>query len=335
MRLLNPVKSTRAALARARTYKDRAKILRSYDDRFMAVSGFDLRSPDTWTAAQRGLVTRRYNQIDRIVDAQEKHDYEIDLLKTRVKQIRPYFGEMFKPVKGYDLRDVDEWTKAKVKKATRYFLAMAPDLAKPDKVVKRMRRPERLQAMIMRSDQTELLPGQTAAVFGVESGLDLQIDMDKRGNIIYRLEGIRENELKFNIAALHDDADVEIDRVLALTDANVFRVKLVVGEGYNVFSRSEVRIEVLRYMADYDRSRPRDNIEKWDQFMRGLVAFPGETKRAIRKESAIERALSEARQVEKQKKRADARRKWTVAEAKAGRRLKRGERLTGRLGRVK
>ena len=73
-RLLNPVKTTRAGLARARTYKERAKILRSYDDRFDAVKGFDLRSPQTWTAAQRSLVTRRYKQIDKIVDTQENDD---------------------------------------------------------------------------------------------------------------------------------------------------------------------------------------------------------------------------------------------------------------------
>lgn len=334
-RLLNPVKSTRAGLARARTYKDRAKILRSYDDRFDAIKGFDLRSPDSWTPAQKSLVTRRYKQIDKIVDAQEKYDYDTDLLKGRVKQIRPYFGKVFKPSEGYDLRDIDEWHPSKKKKATRYFLAMAPELMTAKKVVKRMRKPERLEAMILRSDQTEFLPGQTAAVFHVETGRELSIDMNKRGEIIYELDGFEENELRFNIAGLHKDADAEIDRVLAQTDANVFRMKLIVGEGYDVFNRDDIRSEVHRYMQDYQRRRPKEDIEKWDQFMRGLVAFPGETQKAVKSESNQQRALVTSRRKARAKDRAAAKRKWTVAEAKAGHRLKRGELLTGRKGRVR
>ncbi len=334
-RLLNPVKSTRAGLARARTYKDRAKILRSYDDRFDAIKGFDLRSPGTWTPVQKSLVTRQYKQIDKIVDAQEKYDYDTDLLKGRVKQIRPYFGDVFKPSEGYDLRDIDEWHPSKKKKATRYFLAMAPELMTPKKVVKRMRKPERLEAMILRSDQTEFLPGQTAAVFHVEAGRDLSVDMDKRGFITYELDGFEENELRFNIAALRDDADGEIDRILAQTDANVFRTKLLVGEGYDVFNRAQIRTEIHRYMEDYVRRRPRDDIEKWDTFLRGLVAFPGETQKDVEAESQAQRALVTARRKDRAQVRAKAKRKWTVAEAKAGHRLKRGELLTGRKGRIR
>ena len=256
-------------------------------------------------------------------------------MKDRVKQIRPYFGYVFKPSEGYDLRDIEEWHPSKKKKATGYLLAMAPDLMTEEKVIKRMRKPERLEAMIMRSDQTEFLPGQTAAVFHVEKGRELSVDMDKRGVIDYELDGIEENELKFNVANLHKDADAEIDRVLEQTDANVFRTKLIVGEGYDVFNRDDIRSEVHRYMQDYQRRRPKDNIEKWDQFLRGLVAFPGETKRAVTREAKQQRGLVASRRKARATVRAKAKRKWTVAEAKAGHKLTTGEKISGRKGRIR
>ncbi len=333
MRKLNPVQSTRAFLRKQQTYKQRVKILRAYQDDFDADDGFDLRSPDTWTAAQKTKVTRRFKKIDAIVDAQVKYDYDTDQLNKRIKKIRPYFGDKFKAKGGYDLHEIDNWSAAKKKKATKYFLAMAPELMTEKKVVKRMRDPVRLQRMILRTDQTELLPGQTAAVFHVEKGRNVTVEMNRAGKISYELDGVPENELTFNIAALHKNSDAEIDRVLALTDANVFRMKLVVGEGYDTFNRTDIRTEVNRYLADYKRTRKTQ--EKWTKFMTGLVAYPGETLRQVAAQSQQQKNLVKARRKVRAAVRAKGRAPYTIQEIKLGRRLRSGEKITGRRGRTK
>jgi len=315
----NPVKSTRKFLERQQTYKERVKVLRAYQDDFDSGDGFDLRSPDTWTPAQKAKVTRRYNKIDSIVDAQVKHDYDIDLLNQRIKKIRPYFGDTFKAKGGYDLHDIDQWSKAKKKKATKYFLAMSPELMTEKKVVKRMRDPLRLEKMILRSDQTELLPGQTAAVFHVEKGRTVSVEMTKAGKITYELDGVLENELTFNIAALHKDSDKELDRVLSLTDANVFRMQLIVGQGYDTFDREDIRAEVNRYLSDYKRKRKSQ--AKWNEFMTGLVAYPGETMRQVAAQSRQQKKVVEERLKIKRATRAKARKPYTIQEIKQGHRM--------------
>ena len=99
--------------------------------------------------------------------------------------------------------------------------------------------------------------------------------------------------------------------------------------------RSEIAAEIKAYMKEYKRARPKDKKEKWDQFLRGIVAYPGETRRFVTGEAKAQREEVSERRYERDLKRAKTRKKFTAKEAKLGRKLSTAEKVTGRRGRTK
>ena len=53
--------------------------------------------------------------------------------KDRIKAMRPYFGDLFKPKNGYDLRRFDQWTRQQKARITKYWQVIAPQVARSHK----------------------------------------------------------------------------------------------------------------------------------------------------------------------------------------------------------
>lgn len=328
----NPTKRVRKALAKIADYKSRAKVLRGFDDRFTAANGFDLRSPGSWTAAQRGLVTRRYKNINKIIDDREWHETSMAILKKRTKKLRPFFDETFDPSAGYDLRDVETWNKRKRDKVNNFYRVMAPQLASEQVVKKLYRRPDHLETAIIRSGQEEFLPGQKAAAFGLDKGETLKVDFDTQGQIHFDRDGVEETRLDFNMANLEVDPLAEIERVLKLTRANVFKIQTgPEAKSYDVFTRASIGDAIMARMDAYSKIKPTGQFDAqhYSKWLYGLYAYPDAT---VKQQQKVSR---EHRQVMKQKKKDDdaIRRaeqpKYSVKSIKSGRPTKRAL-LTGR-----
>lgn len=206
--------------------------------------------------------------------------------KDRVKRMRPFFGDMFKASEGYDLRSPDKWTPQQKAKVTRYFRVIAPRIT-GDFVKKRYRKPENIRAAIEASLQERVLPGQKVAAFNVDPGEQIEIKI-KDGRAAIKQAGVDRVKLPFNKAAFLADPDAEIDRVLAMTDANVFRI-ITGGQQQNkTLTRSDVKDEIIKLIRDYHP----ENIQRaqdqrpFDEWLNGLMAYPGTEKKTF---SAIDR----------------------------------------------
>jgi hypothetical protein len=206
--------------------------------------------------------------------------------KERAKRMRGFFGDMFKAKDGYDLRKVDSWTPQQKAKVTRYFRVIAPRIT-GDFIVKRYRKPENITAAIQASLQERVLEGQTAAAFNVDPGEKLEIKI-REGRASVKQGGIDRVRLPFNKAAFLEDADAEIDRVLAATDANVFRV-ITGGQQQNkTLTREDVKGEIFALIMNYrpEAIREEHGQRPFDEWLNGLMAYPGTKKKTF---TAIDR----------------------------------------------
>jgi len=240
----------------------------------------------------------------------------LDDYKQRARRMRGLFGDQFKAKDGYDLRKINSWTPAQKAKVTKYFRVMAPHIT-GDFVVKRYRRQDSIDAAINASlqEQDVKLKGQTAVAFSIDSGDKLTVKIKrstkivekarvnkKTGEMIFTDErvpvttahitknGMGFSKLIFDKQAFLEDPDAEIDRVLADSNANVFRV-LVGGQQQNkALTRNMVKDEIFNLIRDYS---PR-NIERkqdqrpFDEWLNGLVAYDGTQKRTL---SGVERYI--------------------------------------------
>ena len=201
--------------------------------------------------------------------------------KERAKRMRVLFRDEFSAKNGFDLRKVDSWTPAQKAKVTKYFRVVAPRIT-GDFVVKRYRRSDNLEAAVRSSLQEKLLPGQTAAAFSVDPGEDLTVKV-REGKAIVARNGMRQLELMFDKAAFLSDPKSEIERVLAETDANVFRI-IVGGQKQNkTLTRSDVIDEIVSLIENYspENIRRDQGQRSFDEWLNGLIAYPGTEKRTF------------------------------------------------------
>lgn len=232
----------------------------------------------------------------------------------RVEKMRPYFGDVFKPDSGYDLRKPDAWTPAMKARVTKYYRIMAPRLTPENKVVKRYRRKDHIQRAILATYQEKLLPGQTAAVFTVDPGQDLEIEFNKYHEPIVRRAGVRENEYKFDKKNLAADPLAEIARILDEIgdEAKVFKIVTGGNTSSESFTREALIDRVLEWMKSYesaDATRQQGpysfDAQPWDQWMHGVVAMKGTTLRQqAKRDTAHEKAVAQ-RSVNRKKIRAE------------------------------
>lgn len=202
------------------------------------------------------------------------------LYKERAKRLRPFFRDMFTAAEGFDLRKPGTWTPHQKAKVTKYFRVMAPHIT-GDFKVKRYRLPDNMRAAIDATLQEKPLKGQTAAAFrlaDVREVLDVQV---RKGTARVKQSGVSRIKLEFNKAAFMADPDAEIDRVLAMTDANVFRVMVGGFQQLKTLTRSDVKAEIANLIKTYSP----DNILRaqgqrpFDDWLNGLMAYPGTKKR--------------------------------------------------------
>lgn len=206
--------------------------------------------------------------------------------KRQVKLMRPYFGDTFCPDGGFDLRDFDDWTGAQKKKVTKYWRVMA-GLVSQDHQARYYRREDHLDAAIAYTQQTELLPGQTAAVFPIPKAATLDVKFTRTGRIRVKREGREVMKFFFDPTSLAFDPDREADRLAAAIPEDA-RVKLMVGshEGRASFDRDELKREVHRITvgggSDRGRRFMKHGLPHYAQWLLGAVAYERRAKRPRR-----------------------------------------------------
>lgn len=204
--------------------------------------------------------------------------------RERAKRLRPFFKDVFTASEGFDLRSPDKWTPAQKAKVTKYFRVMAPHIT-GDFVVKRYRRPDNKKAALEASMQERPLKGQTAVAFRkTDTREALRVTVkDGVANVVR--SGVEQISLDFNRKAFMRDPDAEIDRALAKTDANVFRIQTGAFAQLKTLTRSEVKAEIARLIKQYspENIRRDQGQRPFDDWLNGLIAYPGTKKKTYTK----------------------------------------------------
>jgi hypothetical protein len=168
------------------------------------------------------------------------------------------------------------------------------------------------------------LPGQKAAIFPVDKGQTLEFSIDRKHRPTLKRGGIKETKTLFDMKALAKDADAEIDRVLAMTDANVFKIVTGESESSQGFTRSALKRTLKRWVVKYKKDDPDKDIAKFDKWMYGIKEYPTlkVTKRLATRTAKHEAEVAQ-RERERLRELAATKRAMTKAEQKS-------TRLTGR-----
>jgi hypothetical protein len=234
----------------------------------------------------------------------------------RVKLMRPYFGDTFKPDKGFNLHDVESWSPAQKTKVTRYFRIMAPRIAGGEKQVKRYRRKDHLLSAIDASLQEERLPGQTAAVFSVDPGQRVEITFDKKHKPIVKRGGITEQEFRFDKNSLMRNWKDEVTSKLAQTDARLFKVIMGANRSEKTFNRDQLMDEIIQLMESYPVRRygkRRYDDRRFDEWLNGFVAYKGVTMRQMKADIPKHKEIVRQRRLARERERARKIRIWKHA----------------------
>jgi hypothetical protein len=197
--------------------------------------------------------------------------------KRQVKLMRPYFGDTFKPDGGYDLRDFEDWSGAQKRKVTKYWRVMA-GLVSQDHQARYYRRDDHLETAIAYTQQTELLPGQTAAVFPIPEAAKLDVEFSTTGRIKVRREGREVQKFFFDPTSLAFDPEREAKRLIAAIPENA-RLKLMVGshEGRSTFDRGDLQREIHRITVGGGSDRGRkfmvEGMPHYAHWLLGAVTY--------------------------------------------------------------
>jgi hypothetical protein len=251
--------------------------------------------------------------------------------KRRAKKLRGTraFGELFDAKSGVDFRKhPSKWPADARRRITKYAKELGPIIA-GDSVTKRFYRPDHIEIAIESSPQRRRLPGQKAAIFPVDKGQTLEFSIDRKHRPTLKRGGIKETKTLFDMKALAKDADAEIDRVLAMTDANVFKIVTGESESSQGFTRSALKRTLKRWVVKYKKDDPDKDIAKFDKWMYGIKEYPTlkVTKRLATRTAKHEAEVAQ-RERERLRELAATKRAMTKAEQKS-------TRLTGRKGRTK
>lgn len=303
-------------------YTARIKYLRSslHGDEFSAAQGFDLR--DDLTPAQKGRITKVFERKDPATKAERQHAISKYNLREGVKGMRPFFGDTFKASEGYDLRSIDRWTPAQKAKVTEYFDVMRPRLA-GDFVAKRYRRKDHIESAVIESHQEKLLKGQKAVLFSIDPGEDLDIRFSRSGKALVSRNAVGQDTLLFNKRAFMEDPSAEIERVLAETDANVFRIVTGANESLRTFTRSDLAAHIYKLIADYGEDNVMYEWEQYENWLNGIVAYHGtvaKTRPKLQRQIEKHKKLSAKKRKEHNAERATRRKAYTRRELMKGRR---------------
>lgn len=229
----------------------------------------------------------------------------------RVEMMRPYFRDVFTPDAGFNMHDINEWTPAQKTKITRYFRIMAPRITGGDRVIKRYRRKDHLDSAIRSSLQEEMLPGQTAAVFSVDPGQELDIKFTRKHVAVVKRGGILEDEIRFDKNAFLRDWKAEVNKALAQTDAKLFKIITGANKSEETFTRADLLEEIASLMELYGEAEldPKEFDAKYfGEWLNGIIGYKGVTMRKLDKITAKHKGEAEARRRQHNKDRAKRRR---------------------------
>jgi len=249
-------KKQRIAGSKLDDYKQRARRMRGlFGDQFKASDGYDLRSINSWTPAQKAKVTKYF----RVMAPHITGDFVVKRYRRQ---------DSLDAALDASLQEQD----VKLKGQTAVAFSVDPG--------------DKLAVKINRSTKTV-----TTSRINKKTGE--MIFTDKRvlvttANVIKN--GLGFSKLIFDKQAFLEDPDAEIDRVLDESTANIFRV-LVGGQQQNkALTRNMVKDEIFNLIRDYSpRNIERDQDQRpFDEWLNGLVAYDGTQKRTL---SGVERYI--------------------------------------------
>jgi hypothetical protein len=209
--------------------------------------------------------------------------------KRQVKLMRPYFGSVFRPSSGYDLRYFEDWTGAQKRKLTKYWRVVAGHVS-TDHQARYFRRKDHLETAIAYTQQSDFLPGQRAAIFTVPKEAELDVEFTERGRIRVKREGREVIKAFFDPTELTFEPDKAIKKALArLPESARFKFMTGTHESRETFNRLEVGEHLARRISRYQRMQPDPGAKRhYSQWILGLVAYERKPKR--RRVSGMQRS---------------------------------------------
>lgn len=217
--------------------------------------------------------------------------------RDRVKKLRPYFGDLFKP-KGdgsFDLRkSPDEWSPQAKAKLTKYWRVIAPQIAQKHKA-RFFRRPDHLKAAIVHTQQEDFLPGQRAALFPVQPKEKLKIKFSRRGRIRVDRQGVGVEKSYFDPQLMFKDPEAAANEALDRLPEGALRYKIMMGphESRGTWDRNTIVPAVLWFVSKYESEEQFDPYDTHSRFytnwLFGLVGY------YARRGSTLDKILRERR----------------------------------------
>jgi len=241
--------------------------------------------------------------------------------KDRVKELRKYF-EGFEASKGFNLRDIDKWTPQAKRKITNYWEVMGIQVARPH-VVKYYRRPDHIKAAAEFAQQDKQLKGQKAVLIPVDDPKNLSVKFTKSGEIKVKRGGVSVSKIFFNKKRFLDDPIAELERALAKTDAQLFKLIQGPHESSSAVSREDLAGKILKIIERYGDDRAYDPDDRRSSFvanwLNGIIPYSVKDAGKVLKDSARYEKLMRESQVSRKLKKSQQQYK-----------ISRRARLTGR-----
>lgn len=227
--------------------------------------------------------------------------------KDRVKALRKYF-DGFAPADGFNLSRFDEWKPQDKAKITRYWETMGIQIARPH-AVRRYRKPEHIRAAAEFAQQDRQLKGQRAVLMPTDDPKSLEVRFTRKGEIKVKRRGVAVGKLFFNKRAFLADPISELRRVMARSDAQVFKFMNGPHESRGAYARDDLERQILMIIAEYgddmysDDDRRSHNYKNW---LTGLIPYSVKDADKVLKQSVKYREKADnARRARLRKKSAD------------------------------
>ena len=263
--------------------------------------------------------------------AHEIQNRKYDRIARELRGSHLFAWEMFNAKDGgVDLRkSPDDWPAETKRRLTNYWKELAPRLSGEYKV-KRYYKSGRLEKAAEAALQGKLLPGQKAVAFSHDKKQKLEVTFDRQDRIHVKKGGIDEDKTFFDQREFQLDAMAELDRHLAATDAQVFKIITGKNESEIGYTREALITQIERWIVEYDPADPDvDPNKHYDKWLLGLIEYPKlKVATRIQKRTIKHEKEVQERQRERLAERARDTRAMTKAEAKS-------YKATGRIGRTK
>jgi hypothetical protein len=171
---------------------------------------------------------KRYTPSHR----EQQREIKRELYRERVKKLRPYFGDLFRPKPNGDFNlheSPDDWSGPAKTKITRYWRAIAPQIAQPHKPRYYRRKDHLREAIAYTQQEGGALPGQRAALFSLEEKEKLTVKFTRRGRIKVNRQGVGVEKAYFDPQMMLTDPELAIMDAIDRLPDGAKRFKIMVG----------------------------------------------------------------------------------------------------------